>query len=66
KYIRNHFLITFKRDYLYKHTKADRRIVADGNLFTHAGNAVINTLLYARSNRRTNFGVFKKTIMASA
>ncbi|RPB02820.1 hypothetical protein L873DRAFT_1801869 [Choiromyces venosus 120613-1] len=33
----NYFLSTFKRHYLYKYTKADKRIIADGNLSAHAG-----------------------------
>ncbi|KAG0640308.1 hypothetical protein HOY80DRAFT_1136111 [Tuber brumale] len=60
KLMRNCFISTFKRKYFYKQTKADKKIVEDGNASVHGGDAIVDASLYAGPNGRTDFWVFKK------
>lgn len=56
---RNKFLSIFKRDKLQNATPADIRLIANGDICTHEGNASRDAALYQSLGRRTDFSTYK-------
>jgi hypothetical protein len=57
--LRNRFLSTFKRDKLKNATPADIRLIADGKVWAHKGNASRDADLYQSVGGRTDFSTYK-------
>ncbi|RPA98191.1 hypothetical protein L873DRAFT_1808803 [Choiromyces venosus 120613-1] len=58
--VRDRYLSTFKTDHLGIHTKTDKKIIANGNVTAHWGDAIVDSSLYAEPDGRMDVEVFQK------